>query len=302
MAFDFTAGNMANMPQWLWPSGSNWAQEVATEAGPGAEAEQGAYQTAYGPLAADPNFGRVAPGAVSGYYDLAQRRAEQQAQELTNQEFGERGYAPQRVGPRAELTSRRYGDIGIARAGAELGVAQEAARLQAGLRQGIGQSRYGALTRGGTRTVNRSGFQGGGAGSSGSSNGGGAGGASGRNFGAPWESLAAMKMRMMGIDPNSPAGARIAYEYGSATPEQFGRGSFQGTRTGSWGAGVGASSIAGISGPMSSGQPTAQGGAPIFQNPYSAVPETPRGSLGPYYPQTQPYISLSDRVRSGSAY
>ena len=126
------------------------SEQTSTVSGPSPEQEGGAYGTAFANLAADPTFGRVDPGATSAYYDLASQRAFGEGNERINAILAERGFGPSRVGAGAEMAGRLGRDIEINRAGAELGMAQQAAAQQAALRQMIGQSRYGALTRGST--------------------------------------------------------------------------------------------------------------------------------------------------------
>ena len=137
---------------------TGFTQGESTTTGPTPETEAAAYGTGFAGLAADTNFGRVSPEATSAYYDLAGQRAFGEGNERINAILAERGFGPSRVGQGAEMAGRLGRDIEINRTGAELGMAQQAATQQAALRQMIGQSRYGALTRGGTTRQNNATF------------------------------------------------------------------------------------------------------------------------------------------------
>lgn len=233
-------------PQGMFPeqdfdaTGGIWGQDVTT--GPTAEQEAGAYGTAFGGLAADSNFGRVSPEAVSGYYDLAGKRAFGEGNERINQILAERGFGPSRVGQGAEMAGRLSRDIELNRAGAELGMAQQGASQQAALRQMMGQSRYGALTRGGTTTRTQQQYT-----------------------ANPYKHLGS---RPSGLAPRS---------------------GMQNWSQGNWG-----TSSVGPQGQLRGGAPTQESAAPYAPPSYN-YPSAP-------VDQPNPYISLSDRVRSGAAY
>ena len=230
-------GDIFNQPVGNWPSGSNWGQETMTETG--APNEAGAFQTAYGGLLANPNFGRVSQADSDAYFNQADAQAIGAGDEQINSMLASRGFGPNRVGAGAQLAGELRMKTALNRAYANLGMAQHGAAAQAGLAGTAAGSRYGQLTRGGTRSVTRSGFQGG----------------------------------------QQQPGSAGAYSVGSGG---------LGARSSNPSGAIGATKAA----------PEYPGSSPPPQSPYPSGSSygVSSGDL------TNPYVSLSDRVRSGDAY
>jgi len=114
--------------------------------------EGAAYQTAYGGIAGDPQFGQVSEQAMNRYYDLAGERAFGEGNARINALMAQYGYAPGgagsgAVGTGAELAGRLGKDIALNRAGAELSNEQMGVRARGNLMGQSAASRYAALTR-----------------------------------------------------------------------------------------------------------------------------------------------------------
>lgn len=112
------------------------------------EEEAGAYQTAFGGLS--PTAGMVPESQLSGYYNLAQPYMFGTGMERINQMLASAGYAPSGtggIGPQAEMAGRLQASLGGQQAQALIENARSGAQTQAIQQYGVGQSRYGALTR-----------------------------------------------------------------------------------------------------------------------------------------------------------
>jgi len=105
---------------------------------------QAAYESTYGSILASPESFRVSPTAVADYYNRLEQKLTGEGLESIGGELAERGYAPG-GGTFGQLYGQLRQNIGLGRAGAELGLEQEAVgRRSAFARQGA-VARYAAL-------------------------------------------------------------------------------------------------------------------------------------------------------------
>lgn len=106
----------------------------------------GAYESSYGRMLADPNAFRVSPQASAEYFNRLESKLTGEGLESIGGELAARGYAPQGGGTMAQLYGQLRQNIGLQRAGAELGLEQEAVGRQGQLRSQGAAQLYAALT------------------------------------------------------------------------------------------------------------------------------------------------------------